>query len=116
MPRRWPPGSACPKALGDFLILAGIYASRGEAVAVTDEAHAAACRDMARLEGVFAAPEGGAGLAAIRRSSPGQDRGGTSRSCCSTPASGYKYLEAWQAALPEERKGVATKSPKHTKD
>ena len=55
-----------PKALGDFLILADIYASQGEAVAVTDGELMAACRDLARTEGIFAAPEGGAGLAAIK--------------------------------------------------
>ena len=58
-------GLRVPKALGDFLILADIYASHGEAVAVTDDELMAACRSMARAEGIFAAPEGGAGLAAI---------------------------------------------------
>jgi threonine synthase len=59
-------GLRVPKALGDFLILADIYASRGEAVAVSEDALLDGCRDMARLEGIFAAPEGGAGLAAIQ--------------------------------------------------
>ena len=56
-----------PKPLGDFLILADLYASHGEAVAATDDEMLAACRDMATLEGIFAAPEGGAGLAATRK-------------------------------------------------
>ena len=59
-------GLRVPKALGDFLILADIYASHGEAVAASDAALMAACRDLARTEGIFAAPEGGAGLAAIK--------------------------------------------------
>ena len=38
-------GLRVPKALGDFLILADIYASNGEAVAVTDAELMAACQD-----------------------------------------------------------------------
>ena len=60
-------GLRVPKPLGDFLILADLYASGGEAVAATDEEMLAACRDMAALEGIFAAPEGGAGLAAVEK-------------------------------------------------
>ena len=60
-------GLRVPKALGDFLILADIYASHGEAIAASDEELMAACCDMARLEGIFAAPEGGAGLVAVQK-------------------------------------------------
>ena len=60
-------GLRVPKALGDFLILADIYASHGEAVAASDEELMAACRELARLEGMLAAPESGAGLAAIQK-------------------------------------------------
>ena len=55
-------GLRVPKALGDFLILKSVYDSHGEAVAATDDEMMTACRDMAALEGIFAAPEGGAGL------------------------------------------------------
>ena len=91
-------GLRVPKALGDFLILADIYASGGEAVAVDDAELMAACRDMARLEGIFAAPEGGA---AWRRSGA-RRRGRIARGesvVLFNTGSGYKYLEAWQAAL-----------------
>lgn len=92
-------GLRVPKALGDFLILADIYASRGEAVAVSDAALMAACREMARVEGIFAAPEGGAGLAAIRALvAEGKIGRGESVVLFNT-GSGYKYIEAWQAAL-----------------
>src|SRR5687767_9257374 len=60
-------GLRVPKPLGDFLILADLYASGGEAVAATDEEMLAACREMAALEGIFAAPEGGAGLVAAKK-------------------------------------------------
>jgi threonine synthase len=92
-------GLRVPKALGDFLILGDLYASRGEAVAAGDAAMMAACRDMARLEGLFAAPEGGAGLVAIQTLvDRGRIRPDESVVLFNT-GSGYKYLEAWQAAL-----------------
>jgi threonine synthase len=54
---------------------------------------------MARLEGIFAAPEGGAGLAAIqtliRQGKIARDESVV----LFNTGSGYKYLEAWQAAL-----------------
>jgi threonine synthase len=92
-------GLRVPKPLGDFLILADVYASRGEAVAVTDAALMSACVEMARLEGILGAPEGGAGLAAIRTL---VDQGKIARDesvVLFNTGSGYKYLEAWQAAL-----------------
>jgi threonine synthase len=92
-------GLRVPKPLGDFLILADVYASGGEAVAVDDEELMAACRDMARLEGILAAPEGGAGLAVIQQLvARGQIARDESVVLFNT-GSGYKYLEAWQAAL-----------------
>jgi threonine synthase len=92
-------GLRVPKALGDFLILDAIYASNGEAVAASDEALMAACLEMARLEGVFAAPEGGAGLVAIQTLvSQGKIARDESVVLFNT-GSGYKYLEAWQATL-----------------
>jgi threonine synthase len=94
-------GLRVPKALGDFLILADIYASGGEAVAVSEDALLSGCRDMARFEGIFAAPEGGAGLAAIA-ALVGQGKIARDESVVLfNTGSGYKYLEAWQAALPE---------------
>jgi threonine synthase len=92
-------GLRVPKALGDFLILADLYASGGEAVAATDREMLAACRDMAGLEGIFAAPEGGAGLVATvklvddKKILPGDTV------VLFNTGSGYKYLEAWQTAL-----------------
>ena len=92
-------GLRVPKPLGDFLILADVYASGGQAVAVGDGELMAACREMARLEGILAAPEGGAGLAAIQQLvARGQIARGESVVLFNT-GSGYKYLEAWQAAL-----------------
>ena len=92
-------GLRVPKALGDFIILADIYESRGEAIAVSDEALMSACRDMARFEGIFAAPEGGAGLAAIQALIAQGKIGRDESVVLFNTGSGYKYLEAWQASF-----------------
>lgn len=92
-------GLRVPKPLGDFLILADIYASHGEAVAATDEELMAACRDMARLEGIMAAPESGAALAAIRKLVNEGKIGRDESVVLFSTGSGYKYLEAWQSAV-----------------
>ena len=60
-------GLRVPRAIGDFLILRAIRESGGTALAVSDEEMIAGMREMGRLEGVSAAPEGGAAVAALRR-------------------------------------------------
>ncbi|HEY7189208.1 MAG TPA: threonine synthase [Vicinamibacterales bacterium] len=92
-------GLRVPKALGDFIILADIYESRGEAIAVSDAALMSACRDMARFEGIFAAPEGGAGLAAIQTLIAQGKIARHESVVLFNTGSGYKYLEAWQGSL-----------------
>jgi len=59
-------GLRVPKSFADHLILEDIYNSNGMAVAVSDEAILASQKELARLEGIFAAPEGAATLAALR--------------------------------------------------
>jgi len=58
-------GLRVPAAVGDFLILRALRESNGTAVAVSDEALVEAQIRIARLEGIFACPEGGATLAAL---------------------------------------------------
>ncbi len=60
-------GIGVPKPLGDFLVLDAIDRSGGCAVAVEDAELLAAQSACARLEGLFACPEGAAGLAAVSR-------------------------------------------------
>ena len=60
-------GLRVPRAIGDFLILRAVRESGGTAVAVPDTAMIDGMRELGRLEGISAAPEGGAALAAIRR-------------------------------------------------
>jgi threonine synthase len=59
-------GLRVPKSFADRLILQDIYDSNGTAVAVSDEAILGSQKDLARLEGIFAAPEGAATVAALR--------------------------------------------------
>lgn len=59
-------GLRVPKAIGDFLVLRALRESGGGAVAVPEGDIMAATRDMARLGGFYASPEGGAVLAATR--------------------------------------------------
>jgi threonine synthase len=60
-------GLRVPRAIGDFLILEAVRKSGGTALAVTDEQMALDMLVIGKHEGVSAAPEGGAALAAIRR-------------------------------------------------
>ncbi len=60
-------GLRVPKAYGDYLILDILKRSGGIALAVTDEEIMDAFRHWAGVEGVFAAPEGAAALAAYRK-------------------------------------------------
>jgi threonine synthase len=60
-------GLRVPRAIGDFLVLRAIRESGGAAIAVGDAEMVTAMKDLGRLEGISAAPEGGAALQALRR-------------------------------------------------
>jgi threonine synthase len=59
-------GLRVPRAIGDFIMLDLLRASGGTAVTVTDEEMEQAVADLGAATGIFAAPEGGAALAAAR--------------------------------------------------
>ena len=59
-------GLRVPKSFADHLILQDIYESQGTAIAVSDESILESQRQLARMEGIFAAPEGAATLAALK--------------------------------------------------
>ncbi len=59
-------GLRVPKAIGDFLVLRAVRESGGAAVAVSDADMIAGMRELGRLEGISAAPEGGAALHALK--------------------------------------------------
>ena len=92
-------GLRVPKAIGDFIILNDIATTHGTALSATDEEMFAAGRELARLEGVFAAPEGAATVVAAQKlAARGWIRPEESVVLFNT-GTGYKYSEAWDAAL-----------------
>jgi threonine synthase len=60
-------GLRVPKPYGDYLILEILKKSNGTAITATDDEVLEATSHWARVEGVFAAPEGAASLAAYRK-------------------------------------------------
>ena len=60
-------GLRVPKPYGDYLILDILKKSKGTAVSATDAEILEATRHWAKVEGIFAAPEGAACLAAYRK-------------------------------------------------
>ncbi len=58
-------GLRVPKSFGDRLLMDALYQSDGTAVAVSDEQIQAAQQQLGRSEGIFAAPEGAALVAAL---------------------------------------------------
>jgi threonine synthase len=88
-------GLRVPKAIGDFLILDAIRASKGTAIAVTDSELIAAVGEIGATEGIFAAPEGAACLPALRKLiDDGSVLDGETVVLFNT-GSGIKYLEAF---------------------
>ena len=92
-------GLRVPKAIGDFLILDAIRESGGSAISVTDDELIAGARELARREGIFAAPEGGACVPALRKLiergkiQPGE------RVVLFNTGSGIKYLDLFDSEL-----------------
>jgi threonine synthase len=99
-------GLRVPKAIGDFLILDAIRESGGTAVTVTDEELIAGAREMARSEGIFASPEGGACVPAVRQLLARGDVKPDERVVLFNTGSGIKYLELF------ENKSKTRKTPR----
>lgn len=88
-------GLRVPRAIGDFLILAAIRESGGTAVAVDDGDLLDGVRTVASTEGIFAAPEGGACIAALERLVRDGWIGRDERVVVFNTGTGTKYLEAF---------------------
>ena len=56
-----------PRPYGDYLVIKALQDSQGTAVSVTDEEIMSSLKHWARVEGIFAAPEGAASLAAYSK-------------------------------------------------
>jgi threonine synthase len=92
-------GLRVPGPLGDFLILRMLRQTHGTALTVTDEEMLEAGKELASLEGIFAAPEGAATVSAARKlRASGWIKSQDSVVLFNT-GTGYKYSEAWQRAL-----------------
>ncbi len=86
-------GLRVPVAVADFLMLRAIRETGGCAVMVSDEELVDATHEVARHTGIFAAPEGGATFAALRKLLERNDIEADERIILFNTGSGYKYLE-----------------------
>ncbi len=86
-------GLRVPKAYGDYIILEILRNSGGVAISVTDEEIMDAVRHWAEVEGIFAAPEGAAALAAYRKLRANGFFGSDDRVVLFNTGTGLKYLD-----------------------
>lgn len=87
-------GLRVPAAVADFLMLRIIRESNGTAISISDEELVEATHRLARHTGIFAAPEGGAALAAILALKEQGIIEADDSVVLFNTGSGYKYLEA----------------------
>jgi len=92
-------GLRVPGPLGDLMILSMLRQTKGTALTVTDEEMLHAGRELASLEGIFAAPEGAATVIAARKLAASGWIKPEETVVLFNTGSGYKYAEAWQRAL-----------------
>ena len=90
-------GLRVPKAYGDYLILDILKKSHGTAIAAADEEILAAMRHWARVEGVFAAPEGAASLVAYQKLCASGFFRAEDTVVLFNTGSAYKYLDMIEA-------------------
>ena len=90
-------GLRVPKAYGDYLILDILRKTGGVALAVTDQEIMDALLQWARVEGLFAAPEGAAALAAYRKLRASGFFAPDDTVVLFNTGSGLKYLDVIQA-------------------
>ena len=88
-------GLRVPKAYGDYIILDILKKSRGAAVAVSDAEILQCVGDWAREEGIFAAPEGAASLAAYRKLRADGFLKASDRVVLFNTGSGIKYVDTF---------------------
>jgi len=93
-------GLRVPKPLGDFLVLEAVRQSGGTAIAVSDDALLEAGVRLAADEGIYAAPEGAACVAALEKLLASGFLKRTDRIVLYNTGSGLKYPEAYSARFP----------------
>ncbi len=102
-------GLRVPKPLGDRLTLRAVRESGGTAIAVSDEALVDAGIRLATEEGIFAAPEGAACVAAAERLIAEGFLKSSERMVIYNTGSGLKYLEAYSVRFPRNAAGETDK-------
>lgn len=100
-------GLRVPKPLGDFLVLQAVRESGGTAIAVSDEESLDAGLELAGSEGIFAAPEGAACVAALRKLLATGFLKSDQRIVIYNTGAGLKYLEAYSTRFPRQAGGSA---------
>jgi threonine synthase len=93
-------GLRVPKPLGDVLVLNAVRESGGTAIAVSDEEMLDYGAHLAADEGIFAAPEGAACVAAAQKLIAGGFLKASDRIVLYNTGSGLKYLEAYSTRFP----------------
>src|SRR6267143_1240598 len=99
-------GLRVPGPLGDLMILGMLRQTKGTALTVTDEEMLHAGRELASLEGIFAAPEGAATVIGARKLAASGWIEPEETVVLFNTGTGYKYAEAWQRALQSPRGGA----------
>ena len=102
-------GLRVPKPLGDRLTLQAVRESGGTAIAVSDRSLIDAGIQLAGEEGIFAAPEGAACVAAAERLIAEGFLKSGERMVIYNTGSGLKYLEAYSTRFPRNAAGETDK-------
>lgn len=92
-------GLRVPKPYADYLILDVLKKSRGTAVSATDDEILEATRHWAKVEGIFAAPEGAACLVAYRKLRAGGFFAPEDTVVLFNTGSGMKYLDVLDTSV-----------------
>ena len=113
--RMWPDahtvasGLRVPKPLGDVHVLRAVRESGGTAIAVSDQEMMNGAELLGKMEGLFAAPEGGATVAGLRRLLENGFLKRNEHILLYNTGSGLKYLEAFSARYGRQRGGEQDK-------
>ena len=101
-------GLRVPKPYGDYLILDILNKSGGLALSVTDDEIMDALRHWARVEGIFAAPEGAAALAAYRKLRASEFFSEEDTVVLFNTGTGLKYLDTLEQNRGRKRPALPT--------
>lgn len=96
-------GLRVPRAVGDALMLRTLRESQGTAVAVSDDHIVDSVFELGRLEGIFAAPEGAACLAALRKLLAAKWLEPTARILVFNTGAGNKYVDVLRGYIAARR-------------